>query len=65
MSDYIKYKKNRELLKKNNIKIRFTGYNGEDLTHKLSYSYSYNGMPGGWSIKDNEYDSVRNNYYNR
>jgi hypothetical protein len=64
MSDYAKYKKNRELLK-NNIKIRFTGYNGEDLSHKLSYSYSYNGIPEGWYIKDNKYDSVRNNCYNR
>ena len=31
MSDYEKYKKNREILKKHNIKIKFMGCNGEDI----------------------------------
>lgn len=63
MSDYEKYKKNRELLKKYDIKIKFLGTNGEDIAHKLNFSYSYNGVPCGWYIKNKRYNN--NSYYKK
>ena len=58
MSDYYKYPKysnNKKKFRAKGVKVRFTDYGGNDLSHKLSYSYVYKGVPGGWSVSNTKY----------
>jgi len=35
----------------NCVKARYIGYGSEVTNKKLKYSYTYNGVPGGWYIE--------------
>lgn len=48
--EYQKRKKKREFLKKKGITIRYISPNGYDRPCNIDYSYTYNGVPGGFYI---------------
>ena len=49
--EYDQRKKNRDFLKKNGITVKYIGTNGYESNANIKYSYTYNGVPGGFYIK--------------
>ena len=68
MSEYNKYtnySSNKKKFKTKGVTVRFTDYSGNDLSHTLTYSYIYNGVPGGWSVSNTKSRTLIRDYFNK